>query len=71
MGAGKTTIGKLLAQELKLDFYDSDHEIENRTGADIAWIFDMEGEEGFRKREEKVIEELSAKNKIVLATGGG
>lgn len=71
MGAGKTTIGKLLAQELKLDFYDSDHEIESRTGADIAWIFDMEGEEGFRKREERVIEELSAKNKIVLATGGG
>tara|TARA_R110000824_G_scaffold336_9_gene2295 strand:+ start:89533 stop:90072 length:540 start_codon:yes stop_codon:yes gene_type:complete len=71
MGAGKTTIGKLLAEELKLDFIDSDQEIENRTGADIAWIFDMEGEEGFRKREEKVIEELSAKNKIVLATGGG
>lgn len=71
MGAGKTTIGKLLADELKLEFIDSDQEIENRTGADIAWIFDMEGEEGFRKREEKVIEELSAKNKIVLATGGG
>lgn len=71
MGAGKTTIGKLLADELKLEFIDSDQEIENRTGADIAWIFDMEGEEGFRKREEKVIEELTAKNKIVLATGGG
>lgn len=70
-GAGKTTIGRLLAQELKLDFYDSDHEIESRTGADIAWIFDMEGEEGFRKREEKIIEELSANSKIVLATGGG
>ena len=71
MGAGKTTIGKLLAQELKLDFYDSDREIESRTGADIAWIFDMEGEEGFRKREAKVIEELSTRSKIVLATGGG
>lgn len=71
MGAGKTTIGRLLAKELRLDFYDTDHEIESRTGADIAWIFDMEGEEGFRKREEKVIEELSKKSKIVLATGGG
>ncbi len=71
MGAGKTTIGKLLAQELKLDFYDSDHEIETRSGADISWIFDMEGEDGFRKREEKIIEELTAKSKIVLATGGG
>ena len=71
MGVGKTTIGKLLAQELKLDFMDSDQEIENRTGADIAWIFDMEGEAGFRLREEKIIEELSSLTKIVLATGGG
>lgn len=71
MGAGKSTIGKLLAEQLKFDFYDSDQEIEERTGADIAWIFDVEGEAGFRQREEKVIEELSAKNKIVLATGGG
>ncbi len=71
MGAGKTTIGRLLAQDLRLEFFDSDQEIEDRTGADIAWIFDMEGEEGFRKREEKVIEELTEKNKIVLATGGG
>ena len=71
MGAGKTTIGKLLAQELKLDFYDSDQEIDDRCGADISWIFDMEGEEGFRLREEKIIEELTGKNKIVLATGGG
>lgn len=71
MGAGKTTIGKQLALELKLKFYDSDHEIEKRCGAEISWIFDMEGEAGFRVREEKIIEELTQLNKIVLATGGG
>ena len=71
MGAGKSTIGRHLADELHLDFFDSDQEIERRTGADIAWIFDLEGEDGFRKREENVINELTDKQGIVLATGGG
>ncbi len=71
MGAGKSTIGKTLSRELKLEFYDADQEIEKRTGADIGWIFDVEGEEGFRAREEKVIDELTQKPGIVLATGGG
>lgn len=71
MGAGKSTIGKQLAKELKLEFYDADQEIEARSGADIAWIFDVEGEEGFRKREVHVIDELSQLQGIVLATGGG
>ncbi|MCU7553315.1 shikimate kinase AroK [Alteromonas sp. ASW11-19] len=71
MGAGKSTIGRHLADELHLDFYDSDQEIERRTGADIAWIFDLEGEDGFRKREENVIYDLTDKQGIVLATGGG
>ncbi|HBL20625.1 MAG TPA: shikimate kinase AroK, partial [Alteromonas mediterranea] len=56
---------------LHLDFFDSDQEIERRTGADIAWIFDLEGEDGFRKREENVINDLTDKQGIVLATGGG
>ncbi|MDT0595531.1 shikimate kinase AroK [Glaciecola petra] len=71
MGAGKSTIGRHLAEELHLDFFDSDQEIERRTGADIAWIFDLEGEDGFRKREEGVIHDLTDKQGIVLATGGG
>jgi shikimate kinase len=71
MGAGKSTIGKQLAKELKLEFYDADQEIEARTGADIAWIFDKEGEDGFRKREIQVIDELTQMQGIVLATGGG
>lgn len=71
MGAGKTTIGRQLAKELKKDFYDSDQEIEARTGADIAWIFDIEGEAGFRQREKKVIEELTNLQGIVMASGGG
>ncbi len=71
MGAGKSTIGKYLAQQLHMEFYDSDQEIERRTGADISWVFDVEGEEGFRQREEKVINELSELQGIVLATGGG
>jgi shikimate kinase len=54
MGAGKSTIGKYLSEMLHMDLYDSDQEIERRTGADIAWVFDVEGEEGFRKREEQV-----------------
>ncbi len=71
MGAGKSTIGRHLADELHLEFFDSDQEIERRTGADIAWIFDLEGEEGFRKREENIIYDLTDKQGIVLATGGG
>ncbi|WP_111978628.1 shikimate kinase AroK [Algibacillus agarilyticus] len=71
MGAGKSTIGRQLAQELHLDFVDSDAEIERRTGADIAWVFDVEGEEGFRVREEKVIFDITEQQGIVLATGGG
>ena len=71
MGAGKSTIGREIADRLHLEFFDSDQEIERRTGADIAWVFDLEGEEVFRKREETVIEDLSEKHGIVLATGGG
>jgi shikimate kinase len=71
MGAGKSTIGRQLARQLHLEFFDSDAEIERRTGADIAWVFELEGEEGFRQREEKVIEELTENTGIVLATGGG
>ncbi|QFU24777.1 shikimate kinase AroK [Shewanella eurypsychrophilus] len=71
MGAGKSTIGRHLAQMLHLDFHDSDHEIEKRTGADIAWVFDVEGEEGFRVRETQVVADLTEKQGIVLATGGG
>jgi len=71
MGVGKTTIGKLLAEQLSTQFFDSDHEIEASTGADIPWIFDVEGESGFRAREIKMIDQLSKKSNIVLATGGG
>lgn len=71
MGAGKSTIGRLLAKELQLEFKDSDKEIETRAGADIPWIFDVEGEDGFRKRETTMIDELSQESNIVLATGGG
>lgn len=71
MGAGKSTIGRQLASFLNYEFVDSDHEIEARTGADIPWIFDVEGEEGFRKREESMIDELTQRDGIVLATGGG
>lgn len=71
MGAGKSTIGRELADKLHLEFYDSDQEIERRTGADISWVFDLEGEEGFRVREENVIEDLTEMQGIVLATGGG
>lgn len=71
MGAGKSTIGRLLAAELRLDFKDTDKEIEDRSGVDIPWIFDMEGEEGFRNREAAMLEELSQLDKTLLATGGG
>ncbi|MCG8378844.1 MAG: shikimate kinase [Proteobacteria bacterium] len=71
MGAGKTTIGRQLAKKLSKRFYDSDHEIEKRTGADIPLIFEIELEEGFRKREAKVLAELVELDNIVLSTGGG
>lgn len=71
MGAGKTTIGRQLAKSLDLEFIDSDQEIEARTGANIPWIFDIEGEAGFRRRERAMIEELCQRQGIVLATGGG
>jgi shikimate kinase len=71
MGAGKSTIGRLLAKELKLQFKDSDKEIEQRTGADIPWIFDVEGEQGFREREQSMIAELCELSGAVIATGGG
>ncbi|MCE5361998.1 shikimate kinase AroK [Pseudomonas anguilliseptica] len=71
MGAGKSTIGRLLAKELRLPFKDSDKEIEQRTGADIPWIFDVEGEQGFREREQAVIADLCDAGDMVLATGGG
>ena len=71
MGAGKSTIGRHLAKSLGLEFVDSDHEIERRTGASIPLIFDVEGENGFRQREKKIIDELTQREGIVLATGGG
>jgi shikimate kinase len=71
MGAGKTTVGKLLAKHLGKRFVDSDHEIEKRTGVKVAVIFELEGETGFRAREEIVIDELTQETEIVLATGGG
>ena len=71
MGAGKSTIGRQLSKQLRMTFYDSDREIENRTGVDIPLIFELEGEQGFRKRERLVIDELTSLPDIVLATGGG
>ena len=71
MGAGKSTIGRQLSRQLRMTFYDSDREIENRTGVDIPLIFELEGEQGFRKRERLVIDELTSLPDIVLATGGG
>ena len=71
MGVGKTTVGKLLAGELGLRFFDSDREIERRTGTNISWIFDVEGEKGFRDREEQVLEDLTNEDNVLIATGGG
>ena len=71
MGSGKSTVGNLIAKKLHREFRDSDHYIEERTGVDIARIFDIEGEEGFRERESKALADLLAENDRVIATGGG
>ena len=71
MGAGKSAVGRQLAKQLHLNFVDSDDEIEARTGVDIPFIFEKEGEDGFRTREARVIDDLSKRDGIVLATGGG
>ncbi len=71
MGSGKSTVGRALAKKIGYDFLDSDREIEARCGVDIPTIFDYEGEIGFRDREERMLDELSSRAKLVLATGGG
>ena len=71
MAVGKSTVGRLLAESMHREFYDTDQVIEERAGADVAWIFDVEGEGGFRDREQEVVEELTQCDGIVLATGGG
>jgi shikimate kinase len=71
MGSGKSTIGNIIARRLHREFRDSDHFIEERTGVDIARIFDIEGEEGFRERESNALRELLGENNRVIATGGG
>ncbi|UTW45179.1 shikimate kinase AroK [bacterium SCSIO 12696] len=71
MGTGKTTIGRQLASALRMGFVDLDQAIEESCGADITWIFDVEGEQGFRRRESQVLQQLSEQSGVVLATGGG
>jgi len=71
MGSGKSAVGRRLARELGLEFLDSDEEIERRTGVDIAYIFEKEGEAGFRHREAEIIDDLTRREGLVLATGGG
>src|SRR5919106_5636028 len=71
MGAGKTSVGKLLARRLGKTFFDCDHEIERSTGVRIPVIFEIEGEAGFRARERRMLAELAERSNIVLATGGG
>lgn len=71
MGAGKTSVGRYLAKQLDKVFYDSDEEIEKKMGVSLSWIFDLEGEAGYRHREMKMIDELSQLSNIVLSTGGG
>lgn len=71
MGAGKTSVGRYLAKQLNKDFFDSDEEIEKKTGVSLSWLFDLEGMEGYRQREMNVIDELSSLSNIVLSTGGG
>jgi shikimate kinase len=71
MAVGKSTVGRLLSDELGLPFFDTDRVVEEKAGADIAWIFDMEGEVGFRERECQAVDELTQRDGVVLATGGG
>jgi len=71
MGSGKTTIGQRLAKKLDLEFLDNDHELEDQTGASVSLIFDLEGEEGFRRRETDMLKKLTARKNVLLATGGG
>ena len=71
MGSGKSSVGKIVAKTLAKEFHDTDQEIEASTGVDISYIFDVEGEAGFRKREEKLVAVITQKKNIVLATGGG
>jgi shikimate kinase len=71
MAVGKSTVGRLLADALGMKFYDADHVVEERAGAPISWIFDVEGEEGFRDREQQALDDLTREHGIVLATGGG
>lgn len=71
MGVGKTTVGKLVAARLHREFVDLDEAIEARSGANIPWIFDVEGEAGFRKRESELLKELATRTNLVLSTGGG
>jgi len=70
-GSGKTAVGRQLARDTGLKFLDSDHEIEKRTGVEIAYIFEKEGEPGFRERESEILRELTSLSGVVLATGGG
>ena len=71
MGAGKTTVGRILAKNLGMSFLDTDEEIEHRSGASVSWIFDIEGEAGFRDREEQLVKEITKRKDIVISTGGG
>ena len=71
MGAGKTTVGRKLAELMKADFIDTDQPLEKRTGVSIAHIFEIEGEQGFRDRESRLFEEVSSENNVVVSTGGG
>ena len=71
MAVGKSTVGRQLADALTMPFFDADHEVERRAGAEISWIFDVEGEQGFRDREAAVIDDLTQRHGIVMATGGG
>jgi shikimate kinase len=71
MGSGKTTIGQRVAKRLGLEFHDSDHELEAQTGASVSLIFDVEGEAGFRDRETRMLEQLTRRHGVLVATGGG